>query len=119
MTPKMRLLIVALILSASAHAEQRWYKSAHFWSEVALVAAESLDTTSSLRPGQEQNRFLASQSRFQVKGVVLKWGAVGAYLAVERTAVRRSPELKDAFTAANFALAGASGGVSLTNWRKP
>lgn len=111
-----KTLLLGLALASAARAEP-WYRSHHFWSEVAVVAAASLDTASSI--GQpEGNPLLATRGHFKTRGVAIKFGVVGVGLAVQHITIRKAPKLADTYYLINMTVAGATAGTAIYNWKE-
>ena len=108
----MRRAIIILALLASTAQAQRIY---HL-SVGAQVASQGLDMASSWG-GIESNPVLGRGQRYGWQATAIKGGIMLGCLAVQRYALRRHPEHKNKVAVVNFAMAGATTGVAIRNWR--
>ena len=110
------ILLSACLVPAAERANAP--RGRRFWlaSVAALVAAHAVDVHSSW--GQpERNPLLQSGGRrFGGSSVGIKAGIVGAVVAVQCLALRRTPDAHRAFTVANLAGAGAMAGIAARNY---
>ena len=114
----MRRKIILISLTAGllccakvACGQDRWYRA----SLIAVGASQAADTASSYG-GYELNPVLGT-GRFGGRQVGIKVGVVGSGLAAQYIAVRKHPQHKRVATIVNFALAAATTGVAVRNWR--
>lgn len=91
--------------------------SAYGVSVAALVGASAADLASSWgRPELNPVLTLRGQSpRFGWQSAVVKLGITATTLLVQRTILRRRPDLRKQLTVSNFIAAGAMGGVAIRN----
>lgn len=97
-----------------------WYRDCRVWSTLSLLAAHSFDAASSWG-GVEANPVLASgpTSRFGARGTALKFSFTGGYMVLQTLLMKKHPESKKAFCAANFAGAAAVSAVAVRNLSAP
>lgn len=85
-------------------------------SLMPLVASQTLDVTSSWNH-IELNPLLAdSRGGFGMKAASIKFGAVGAFVAVQYLVVRRYPKAARVFSKMNWATAIATTGFAVHNY---
>lgn len=125
----LRPMICLLFLTAGCRAQSSLLASAptetkpHIskaWivSSVVLLAASSLDASSSWGK-YESNPFLRSDNgRFEARGVSIKLGIAGAMLAPQ-ILLRKNHTATKLFTITNFAQAGMYTGISIRNYGIP
>lgn len=102
---------------ASRAADPSSHGLAYGVSVAALVGASAADLASSWgRP--ELNPVLAlrgQSSRFGWQSAAVKLGITATTLLIQRTILRRRPDLRKQLTVSNFLAAGAMGGVAIRN----
>jgi len=83
-------------------------------SVVVLAAGSVADTHSSWR-GYELNPILG-RGQLGWQGVAIKGAITGASLLCQRWVLRRHPRMRKPFTAMNFGMGAAMGGVAVRNY---
>lgn len=111
-----RAALVALILvlpaASQSTVDDRLYRS----SVYAGIAAQGLDAASSWG-GYEANPFLGRGHRFGWRSVAIKGGIACGSMLFQRYVLRRHPQHKRTLAIANYAVAGATTGIAVRNWR--
>ncbi len=108
-----RIILLILLLPVCSQAEQRklWK-----WSVVALAAATAADSHSSYGMRELNPMLRGSGKRFDAGSVVLKSGAVGAFLLGQKLFHRnRSGRMKN-WAVLNFSMAATTGGFAVHNY---
>jgi hypothetical protein len=83
---------------------------------VALVAATSLDMSSSWGRNEANPILRSGNGQFGAKGATIKLAIAGAMIAPQFFVMKRVPGLQKAFTIANFVQAGLYTGVAVRNY---
>lgn len=117
------------VLSAGCFAQSRSITIAHvedapprqpskLWiaSCVALVAATSLDMSSSWGRNEANPILRSGDGHFGPKGATIKLAMAGAMIAPQFFVMKRAPRLQKAFAIANFVQAGLYTGVAVRNY---
>ena len=105
-------IAIGLLCAAQiACGQDRWYRA----SLIAVGASQVADTASSW--GQYELNPVLGTGRFGGRQTAIKSTLVGSVMATQFVDVRRHPRHKRIATIVNFALAGATTGIAIRNWR--
>ena len=104
-------LILASLLFLPCCAQDRAYN----WSVVAVVGSQALDIHSSM--GHYEANPVLGSGPFGKRQIGTKLAIVGGWQVAQWLIVRRWPETRRAATLVNYAAAGATGAVSVRNYR--
>ena len=112
-----RLLIIAIFNSA-LFAQDRGEALPASWkmSLAPLVAAHSLDVASSWGYIETNPLLAGPNGRFGMRSASVKFGIVGAAIAVEYLVLRRHPKMAKLFTRGNYFNAAITGGIAARNY---
>lgn len=93
-------------------AQRRW-----MWSAVALTAASFVDVSSSWGKLESNGMLRSSNGTFGAKGLGVKMGMVGGILVGQHFMAKKNPAMANAFSIANFGMAGVKVAVAARNYR--
>ena len=112
------LAVVSVAPARARTSETPWHKDCRVWSTLSLLAAHSFDAASS-GGGVEANPVLGGGSRYGWHGTALKFSFTGGFVVLQSLFLKKYPESKRAWCAANYAGAAAVGATAVRNLSAP